>query len=83
MATTTTRDAWLLTMASLGLPAPAFACPVCGVSATEQGQTAYIVMSVVLSLLPLLGIGGLVAWVAVRMRAASGTAERPRDSRRD
>lgn len=64
---------------ALVLLAPAaLACPVCGVAANEQGQEAYKLMSLILSVLPLLGIGGVVTWVASRVRAAekTGRAER-------
>lgn len=43
------------------------ACPVCG-QASEQTSGAYVVMTVVMSLLPLSAIGGLVWWVARQMR---------------
>jgi predicted cobalt transporter CbtA len=61
------------------LLAPAvLACPVCGVAANEQGQEAYKVMSLILSVLPLLAIGAVVTWVVGRVRAAekTGRAER-------
>jgi hypothetical protein len=51
--------------------ASAVACPVCGVAATEEGQEAYKFMSVIMSLLPLLAIGSVVSWVALRIRAAA------------
>ncbi len=43
------------------------ACPVCG-QASEQTSGAYVVMTVVMSLLPLSAIGGLVWWIARQMR---------------
>ena len=43
------------------------ACPVCG-QASEQTSGAYVVMTVIMSLLPLTAIGGLVVWVARQMR---------------
>jgi hypothetical protein len=48
----------------------AVACPVCGVG-PEFGQGTYLVMSGILSALPLVAIGSVVAWVALRMRAAA------------
>ena len=51
------------------LSATALACPVCGTAATEEGQEAYKFMSIIMSALPLLAIGGVVSWVALRMRA--------------
>lgn len=59
----------------------ALACPVCGQSATEQGQAAYLNMSVILSALPLLAIGGVLGFVAMRVRAAA-RAEREDLARR-
>jgi hypothetical protein len=54
----------------LALAAPtALACPVCGLGASDQSQGAYIGMSIVISLVPLACIGGIVAWVALRIRA--------------
>ena len=53
---------------TLWLPSIALACPVCGGSASDASQGAYIDMSIVLSALPLVAIGGLVAWVALKMR---------------
>ncbi|MEW5743210.1 MAG: hypothetical protein AB1938_30120 [Myxococcota bacterium] len=47
----------------------AWACPVCGTS-QEQGQGAYVFMTAVMSLLPLALLGGVVAWVVVRVRRA-------------
>ncbi len=49
--------------------AAAAACPVCGLGASDQSQGAYIGMSIVISLVPLACIGGIAAWVALRMRA--------------
>jgi hypothetical protein len=60
-----------LALLAVTLLAPvALACPVCGTAATEQGQEAYKFMSIIMSVLPLLAIGGVVAWVASRVRAA-------------
>ncbi len=55
----------LLTLASV-LPV-LLACPACG-RASEQTQGAYVLMTVVMSLLPLSAIGGVVWWVARGMR---------------
>jgi hypothetical protein len=51
--------------------ASALACPVCGVAATEEGQEAYKTMSIIISLVPLVAIGSIVAWVASRIKAAA------------
>jgi hypothetical protein len=49
--------------------AVANACPVCG-TPSEQGQGAYLFMTGVMSLLPLLMLGGMVTWVVLRVRRA-------------
>ena len=59
----------------------AVACPVCGLGASDQSQGAYIGMSIVISLVPLVCIGGIAAWVALRMRAHH-RAEREADRAR-
>jgi hypothetical protein len=65
------RLLWLL-MASAS--SVAWACPVCGGAASSpESQRAYVVMSVILSALPLLGIAGIVLWVARRVRAAEAS----------
>jgi hypothetical protein len=46
------------------------ACPVCGVG-PEFGQGTYLIMSGIMSALPLVAIGSVVAWVALRVRAAA------------
>lgn len=43
------------------------ACPACG-AASEQTSGAYIVMTVIMSLLPLTAIGGLVYWISRQLR---------------
>ena len=59
-----------LVAATALLAQAAAACPVCGLGATDQSQGAYIDMSIVISLVPLVSIGAIVTWVALRMRAA-------------
>jgi hypothetical protein len=61
-------------LAALLRAGAASACPVCGLAANDASQGAYINMSIVISLLPLAAIGSIVAWVALRIRAA-GRAE--------
>jgi hypothetical protein len=49
--------------------APALACPVC-FDPREANQTAFISMTIFMSLLPLGAFGGLVLWVRKRVRDA-------------
>ena len=59
------------------LSSVASACPVCGGAATSpQSQSAYIGMSILLSVLPLLGIGAVVGWVAMSVRASDRSGSR-------
>ncbi len=59
----------------LALLRPAWACAVCG-AGQGNDQSAYLEMSIVLSLLPLALIGGVAWWVRslARARAAGGAA---------
>lgn len=61
----------LVALATLLLPTAAQACPVCGQGAPGT-ESALLVMSGILSALPLLMAGGIVAWIVVRARAAEG-----------
>lgn len=69
----------LLVLASLLFPRLAAACPVCG-QGREGTESALLVMSGVLSALPLLMAGGIAVWIVLRARAASREAA---DERRD
>ena len=51
----------------LSLAAPALACPVC-FDPRESNQSAFISMTIFMSLLPLGTFGGLVLWVRKRAR---------------
>ena len=66
----------LLGLAGLGLPSPVLACAAC-VAAADRNRT-FFVMTIVLSLLPLVMIGGGLWWVArhARGRLADEFAER-------
>jgi hypothetical protein len=55
-------------------PALAYACPVC-FSGNEENRTAYFVTFVLLTVLPLLSIGGIVYWLVRRIRRAEAAAE--------
>lgn len=46
------------------------ACAVCGAGVDDAGSGAYLWMSVVISLLPLLMLGGILGWVVSTVRAA-------------
>jgi hypothetical protein len=54
---------------SLLASSPALACAVCGAGDEPQRGT-YVVMSVVISLLPLAMLGGIVGYVVMKHRAA-------------
>jgi hypothetical protein len=56
------------------LSSPAFACAVCG-GGYDPAKGSYVVMSAIISLLPLAMLGGILAWVIVRSRAADREAE--------
>ncbi len=60
----------LIVLLTLALPRLAWACPVCG-QGRDGSESAMLVMSGILSALPLLMAGGIVAWIVVRVRAAS------------
>ncbi len=46
------------------------ACAVCGAGVDDPGSASYVWMSVIISLLPLLMLGGILAWVVSSVRAA-------------
>ncbi len=48
---------------------PALACAVCG-AGEDRAQGSYLVMTLIISLLPLGMLGGIIGWVVVRARAA-------------
>ena len=54
----------------LALPASIEACAVCGLSGTRDSWLAYLVMTLVMSALPLVMIGGVAFWVYRRSKAA-------------
>lgn len=56
-----------LIAALVAVPALAVACPVCG-AATEDNRMAYLGMTIVMSLLPLVGFGGIAWWVWKRSK---------------
>lgn len=56
------------------LASVASACPVCG-QGRPGSESALLVMSGILSALPLLLAAGIVAWIIARARAASRETE--------
>lgn len=72
------RMTYLVALASTLVAKAAWACPVCGLP-LEQGQDAYILMTPIMSLLPLLLVGGVVGWVVVRARRADREEGHPAD----
>jgi hypothetical protein len=60
----------------MAAPAPALACPVCGLVGTSDNTWAYQAMSAVLTLLPLAMIGATVWWLA-RLVARADTESPP------
>ncbi len=54
----------------LALFSPAWACAVCG-AGQGNDQSAYLEMSIILSLLPLALIAGVAMWVRRLQRAAA------------
>ncbi len=55
--------------------ATAFACPVCGAETDTKGT--YQVMTMVMSLLPLVMMGSVVGFIAYRVRRADRQAGTP------
>lgn len=53
---------------ALVLPRVSEACSVC-FSGRDEARTAYVLTTVLLSLLPLICVGGLVLWLRARHRA--------------
>lgn len=60
------RTAWLPAV-SLLLANPALACAVCGAGEDRAGGS-YVAMSVIISLLPLLMLGGIIGLVVLKSR---------------
>lgn len=63
------RASWsvVLGLAAALLPLWAWACPVCGQGA-EESRTAYLVMTFIMSLLPLTLIFGVIGAIVLRYR---------------
>lgn len=61
--------------ASLLASAVALACPVCG--AATSNETEYQLMTLVMSALPLLTMGGIVGLIAYRAKKADRDEQKP------
>ena len=59
----------LLVLCLVMSPGAGYACPVCFTAANERVLHSYYGTAVVLTLLPLLIVGGFVVWLARRSRA--------------
>jgi hypothetical protein len=59
------------------MPDTLLACAVCGLNGTQENSVAYAAMSWMLSGLPLVMIGGLVAWVYRRATARDAEPSDP------
>lgn len=56
------------------------ACAVCGAGENDPSRGAYVWMSIIVSLIPLLLLGGIVGYVVMKTRAAESeekVAEKP------
>jgi hypothetical protein len=64
---------------ALGLalaPGLVLACPVCG-QGREGSGTALLVMSIIMTMLPLVLIGSVVLWISLRVKKAEREAALP------
>jgi hypothetical protein len=66
-----------LTLLTLGLAAPALACPVCGIG--QDGTTsAYLITAVLMSTIPLMMLGVIVYYLVRRVHHSPGEAHENR-----
>jgi hypothetical protein len=63
----------LMALAIALAPALARACAVCGAGDDDPAQGAYLTMTLIISGLPLLMLGGLIGYVVVKSRTAGRT----------
>jgi hypothetical protein len=54
------------------------ACAVCG-AGNDPSQGSYVVMSIIISLLPLAMLGGIITWVVLRARKADALDQKTED----
>lgn len=64
------RAAVIALLLVLAAPVPALACPVCGLAGPGNNGWAYFAMTMMLSIVPLVFIGGVAYWVYRRISAA-------------
>ncbi|MEW5852078.1 MAG: hypothetical protein AB2A00_25040 [Myxococcota bacterium] len=57
---------WMVLIAVLLLPELVLACPACALR-QEKNRVAYLVTTALLSVIPLLSVGGLVWWMRKRL----------------
>lgn len=67
-----TRFAFVLTLLA---SAVAVACPVCGAASSNERE--YQVMTLIMSALPLLTMGGIVGFIAYRAKQADKAEPKP------
>lgn len=72
------RTALVVLALAFGLPAAAGACPVC-IGPEQESRDAFVLTTVLLSVLPLGMIGGVVGWVWRLSRARERGALSPRE----
>lgn len=58
-------------------PAPALACPVCGLAGPGNNGWAYFAMTMMLSIVPLAFLGGLAYWIHRRIKAQADEVADP------
>ena len=58
-------------------PAPALACPVCGLAGPGNNGWAYFAMTMMLSIVPLAFLGGLAYWIHRRIKAQGDEVAAP------
>ena len=68
IATARARIAPLITALIVWAPQAALACAVCSSGKEEANRVAFILTTAILSVLPLLMVGGLVWWLRRRAR---------------
>jgi hypothetical protein len=68
-------------LVSISRSSAALACTVCG-QAAEESKAAYLIMTLIMSALPLTMAGGLIFWIVVRARRSAALEQRDRDESR-
>jgi hypothetical protein len=65
---------FITAVAVWGLPASAWACPVCFAAKDEANRVAFVASTVFLTALPLILMGAFIAWAARRAKALDAPA---------